>query len=66
MAKAVQRHHHHPEHLRDVSYLTGVYAPFQDAGTQHAVCDLTIHQTVTHRAVNDPNLRLLQDARRDA
>lgn len=44
-------------------YLTGVHASFEDSGTHHPVRDLVVHQTLTHRAVEDPNLRLLQDSR---
>lgn len=44
-------------------YLTGVYASFEDSGTQHSVSDLITHQTLTHCAVDEPNLSLLQDRR---
>lgn len=44
-------------------HLTGVHAPFEDSGTQHPACDLVTHQALAHRAVDDPNLCLLQDGR---
>lgn len=41
-------------------YLTGVHAPFQDAGAQHPGGHV-VHQSLTDGAVDDANLRLLQD-----
>ena len=44
-------------------YLTGVHASLQEAGTQHAVCDLALHQSIANCLVHHANLRLLQDGR---
>ena len=44
-----------------LTHLTCVHASFEDSGTKHPVGDVFAHQTLTHRAVDDPNLGLLQD-----